>query len=771
MWGSRGSWLRFLAGVDGARVLQGRCLSYGEGITYWPVVELLVQLLGDDPRTALVDLGLDENAAAQTLALLRKEDVPTTTEETAWGVRKLLEAAALSTPLVVVLDDINWGEPAFLDLVEHIADLSRDAPILLLCMARPELLVHRAGWGGGKLNASTVLLEPLTQVETDQLIGNLLGDETLADGLRTRVRDGAEGNPLFVEEMLAMLSEGGNGEVVVPPTIQALLAARLDQLDPAERSVLERGAVEGQVFHLGAVQALDPDAQPARAALTSLVRKELIRPDRAQLAGEDAFRFRHLLIRDAAYEALPKSSRADLHERLAAWLEERGTDLVEADEIVGYHLEQAHRYRAELGPLPDSGLAARATAHLSAAGRYANEHGDITATVNLLGRALALTPDDDPAVGLRLEHAVTRMRAGDLPGAEEAAVEAAERAAAAGDRPGELRARLIALQLAVDPEGVVDATRVLLEEALPLFEALDDDTGLIAACDSIALIAEYGGHHGEAAAAMERALVHARRLGDRRVETRLRGTIIFGMHKGTAPVEEVLSRLDDEPRLDRLRPVRSALRAECLARLRRFDEARAAMSEARARIEELGLGYQKATWGIAMGIVETLSGDVPAAERELRSSCEQLEELGERWALSIASCLLALSLCELGRHDEAETWAQRGIEIGASDDVETQIPWRRAMTRVLAARGKHEEAERFAREAVELADQTDALINRADTRIDLAAVLETAGRTREAADRVRHALDLYERKGDLVSATRARARLGALLGLASSATP
>ena len=195
--------------------------------------------------------------------------------------------------------------------------------------------------------------------------------------------------------MVALLRESPGGAVAVPPTIQALLAARLDQLDPAERVVLERGSVEGRVFHRGAVQALSPDEAQLVGPLTALVRRELLRPDRPQFPGEDAFRFRHLLIRDAAYDALPKATRAELHERFATWIAERGADLVELDEIVGYHLERAYRYRVELGPADEAALALseRAAERLAAAGTKAAARGDMrAATVSLLARAVALLP-------------------------------------------------------------------------------------------------------------------------------------------------------------------------------------------------------------------------------------------------------------------------------------------------------------------------------------------------------------------------------------------
>src|SRR5881394_3877630 len=333
----------FLGSLEDATVVRGRCLPYGEGITYWPVVEVLKQL----PRAA--DLGLEPAAIGAIERLLGEEQASTSSEEIPWAVRKLLEAAAESSPVVAVFDDIHWAEPTFHDLLEHVAELSREAPLLLLCLARPELLDVRPNWGGGKLNATTILLEPLSSAESDELLERLLGEGPFDPDLKQRIREAAEGNPLFVEEMVALVEESGDGEVTVPGTIQALLAARLDQLEPAERGVLERGSIEGRVFHRGAVQALAPEETQVESRLTGLVRKELVRPDKAQLPGEDAYRFRHLLIRDAAYEALPKSTRGELHERFAAWLEEHGAGLVELDEIVGYHLEQAFRYREELG--------------------------------------------------------------------------------------------------------------------------------------------------------------------------------------------------------------------------------------------------------------------------------------------------------------------------------------------------------------------------------------------------------------------------------------
>ena len=265
-------------------------------------------------------------------------------------------------------DDIQWGEPAFLELIEQVTALSRDAPLLLCCMARSELLDLHPGWADGRLGAATIALQGLNRAETDTLIDHVAADAALPAALRVQIREAAEGNPLFVEEMIGLLRDAPDDDVSVPPTIQALLTARLDQLDPAERAIIQRGAIEGRVFHRGAVESLSPDEPRLETRLAALVRKDLVRPERAHLAGEDAYRFRHLLVRDVAYESLPKAARAELHERFAGWLDERASELAEPDEIVGYHLEQAHLYRVELRPVDDHArdLGRRASALLNA---------------------------------------------------------------------------------------------------------------------------------------------------------------------------------------------------------------------------------------------------------------------------------------------------------------------------------------------------------------------------------------------------------------------
>ena len=406
-----------LASID-ARVVRGRCLPYGAGITYWPVVEIVKQLdvLPTDPA-----------ATAAIRSLLGESDAGTAAEEIGWAFRKLLEEQA---PLVVVFDDIQWGEETFLDLIEHVALLASSAPLLLLCMARPELLDSRPTW------PVTIRLEPLDEADTESLIGTDVPQE-----MRERITAAAAGNPLFISEMLAMTEETDH-HVEVPPSLKALLAARLDQLDPAERRVLECGSVEGEVFHRGAVQALTPEEAQVTPRLAALVRRELIRSDRPQFSGEDGFRFRHLLIRDTAYGALPKSVRADLHQRFAAWLEHHGQSMVEHDEILGYHLEQAARYLDELGrPHPE--LAIAAGDHFGVAGERAFWRGDWRTAIGLLDRALALMRPYRFDLRLEVELA-DALYWTDVARAAVVAEAAAERAAAADDAVEAALARTVA---------------------------------------------------------------------------------------------------------------------------------------------------------------------------------------------------------------------------------------------------------------------------------------------------------------------------------------
>jgi class 3 adenylate cyclase/tetratricopeptide (TPR) repeat protein len=771
-----------------AQVLTGRCLPYGEGITFWPVLEVVKIATGlsegDGPEQATAKiasvLGDDEAAglAAERVAgLLGFAETATSSDEGLWGVRKLLESLARRKPLVVVFDDLNWAEATFLDLVEHVADWSRDAPILLVGMARPELLELRPGWAGGKRNVTTIFLEPLSDADCDALIHNLLGQAALETAVQAEIRDAAEGNPLFVEETVSMLIDDGllvrrNGgwnvagdlsPIRVPHTIQLLLASRLDQLEPGERLVLECAAVEGDVFHRGLVEALLPEDSARRVdeCLNGLIRKELIRPHRATFAGEDAFRFRHALIQEAAYHSVPKETRATLHEDCARWLSQKGS---EYDELVGFHLEQAVRHRLELGPLDEHGgeLGERASALLAAGGRRAHARGDLPAATSLLERAAALPSDGPARVELLLDLGRSHFEAGDFTRAEEVLRTASETAEAQGDRALVARALLERSHVSFSAERGASIADYLAEThaAIAALEEAGDDWGLARAWW---VVGEMGWLRCEFAAAEEaltRATVHAERVRAQRDLARARYYLALAAMDGPTPLEVALARcreLQEQATGDQV--VEAAIGytiAAGEAMRGRFDVARELAARSTAIYEELGLRFALAAWCLKPGQVELLARNPEAAERIFRPGYETLSAVGEKVNLSLIAAALAEAVHRQGRDEEAERLTVVSEETTSPEDIWSQVAWRSARANILARRGEAEEAERLAREAVDLISGTDALNMRAEAMLSLARALGAAGRPDEAASAVADALRLYEAKGNVASATAAR---------------
>ncbi len=720
-----------------ATIVRGRCLPYGEGITYWPVVEILKQL---------DVLPQDEVAASAIRSLLGESETPTSAEEIAWAVRKTLEHAAATRPVVVVFDDIQWGEQTLHDLIEHVALLSTGAPILLLCIARPELSEHNPDW------PVSVRLSPLDDDDVDALI-----PIEIAGDLRVRIARAAGGNPLYVTEMLAMADET-QGDVIVPPTLHALLAARLDQLEPMERRVLELASIEGEVFHRGAIQALAQGETPITPRLAALVRKQLILHDRSTVAGDDGFRFRHLLLRDAAYDGLPKASRADLHERYAGWLERSGADIVELDELLGYHLEQACRYRTELG-LPDDGIAVAAQRRLTTAGHRAVRRQDYAAAIELFGRVIALTPEDriDFSTEILLIDALYWKGAGDegLRRAEALT----ERGAEAGDDVARLSGEILSgyLRLTLEPVAGAGPLSALVERTLPALEAAGSDVGLFAAYQALAWAEFIRARLDPAFAAFENAAGYAARAG---LPQELLGWRALCVANGSTPNTRALQWFEvNEPRTGRDYWFRAA-HAITLTMMTRVDEGRAILADTRAELAERGGGITLATLtGIESAMVELLAGDPEAAVALAAEGCRLLEALDDVGFLSSAAATHAEALYDVGRIDDAAFWAERSAALGASDDAFSQVAWRTTHARVLATRGDLVEAEGVARKAVSIAEATDWLVGQGDAQLALADVLLMGGRRDEAAEALEEAIQRYERKGNLVSETRARTLL------------
>jgi class 3 adenylate cyclase/tetratricopeptide (TPR) repeat protein len=712
-----------------ARVVRGRCLPYGEGITYWPVVEVVKQLQS---------LPSDPVAAAAIRSLLGEPGVGTSGDEIAWAFRKLLEEQA---PLVVVFDDIQWGDEVFLDLVESTALLSAGAPLLLLCIARPELVEVRSTW------PATLRLEPLPAEQAEALIG-----DTVSGELRKRIAHAAGGNPLFITEMLAMAA--GKQEVEVPPTLKALLAARLDQLDDGERTVLERASVEGEIFHRRSVQALAPEETEVTTRLAALVRHQLVRPDRAQLAGDDGYRFRHLLIRDAAYDALPKAVRADLHVRFADWLDEHGDDLVELDEIVGYHLEQAAGYRAELG-YSDPEIANRAADRLAAAGRRASDRQDYRTGTALLSRAAELIRPYRLDVALELEAAWIEGEV-DAHAALEAVEALAERAEAAVDLSGAVLARAFALssRMHLGELSGVDQAAELCRAALPLEEERGDPRRLALLWEMLAAVANFRMQNDDHVQAAQQALRYRRHAGDSPLDVWIEWPLILGPR----PADEAMRMLDQ---LDALRPKEGGdlPRAALLAMLGRSDEAWPLAEARSSHLREIS-GNTLQDGHTYLWLIATIEGD---RERACRHNADMIEVLVPA-SPSVAAAfhsLQARELCYLGRLEEAESFLRQAQAVPPHASVRVMAPSAEAL--LLAARGELQQAEALARTAVERAEaETDNVWFQAWTWEDLATVLGRAGRTDEVREALERALAIWHRKGCLPCADRIRAEIDSL---------
>jgi tetratricopeptide (TPR) repeat protein len=710
-------------------------------------------------------------------------------EEGFWAVRRLFVSLAEARPLVAVLDDAHWAEETLLALIENVVRHTESVPILLLCATRPDLLERRPDWGESAAagRSTTVRLEPLDVAACDRLIAELLGEPEHGLEVRDHVAARAEGNPLFVEQMISMLIDDGRLEQVdgswvavgdldtvnVPPGIHALLAARLERLTSDERAVLGRAAVMGQVFYVGALEELAPPTLVGRvpSVLLELVRKELVRPCRSDFVDHEAFEFRHLLIRDAAYDSLSKESRTHLHERFADWLERMaGERLSEYAEIVGWHLEQAHRYLSELGSPGERGteLARRAADHLAAAGWTASARGDVYAGAKLRSRALALMPADAsrrPQLLGDLGDAL--LWSGRFEEAERALAEAIELADRAGDERTRVRSRLSQLRLRfqVDPDADYEELEAEGLRTAALCEANGDDFGAARAWRLVNW-ARYGlcqleGMREPAVRAYE----YDRRAKDPHYpQDDLIGVLVAATF-GPTPASEAL--VEGAEILERVRGHRGAeAYALCfLGQLRGMlgqrDAAREMILKGVADRQVLGdLPGAAMSRGEGLGyFVEMVRGDWQAAEQELRRAFDELSSMGDKSYLALTAGWLAHCLYALGRYDEADECAAVSENAAARSWVAAQASWRGARALLLARGGDVEQGEALAREAVGLALRTDRVDTQTEALMDLAEVLRVGGRDAEAVPIVADALRRYERKEVLPAAARARALL------------
>ena len=712
-----------------ARVLVGRCLPYGEGITFWPVREILPN-----------------------------ETFEGTREEIFWRIRKQLEAFAAERPLVVCFEDVHWGEPTFLDLVQYLKGWIPEGPVLLLCLARPELLENRPDWPRNEPEATALTLDPLSDEESAQLLELL----DAPDAARGRIAEAAEGNPLFVEQMTAMTADEG-ADVAVPPSIQAVLAARLDSLERDDGTVLQCAAVVGRDFSLRAVLELVP-AELRPAATTVLL-------------GFDA-KGAHPTPYGRGRRRLPFPSRA--HPRCRVRRDAQGLSFRAArearelarrrfateDVLVGYHLEQAVLLRRELGARDDEvrTLAMRAADALHGVGRRAHARGDAPAAASLLERSVALLSKDDPGrPALLVELADAQMRIGQFARTEEALDEATRAAVAAGDRRTEIRAtvgrRFVRVFMpSADPEPVLSDEAIIAE-----LERLHDDFGLARAWRVLSEADAGACRWAARADALERALSYAAQFPEQRHEANVIATLLVqALHFGPTPATQTVQRCrdllgDGDADLPLQAGIKATLGA-VLATQGELADARKTYAESAALHDDLGLRVRRAVGTIFAAEIEILGDDPAAAERELLHGYQTLEAMGTTLRAVVAA-YLADALWLQGRFEEAAYYAAVSAETADQSDIAAQTLERTTRARLLAARGETTEAETVAGEAVALAEPTDSLALQAAAALALADILAADGREEESRAHVERARDLYEIKQNVVAAGRLAARI------------
>jgi class 3 adenylate cyclase/tetratricopeptide (TPR) repeat protein len=768
-----------------ADVLSGACLSYGDGVTFWPLVEAVREAAGIDAdddravaRAKLAALG-GADIADRVGSAVGLSDDSYPVHEIFWAVRKLVQTLASERPLVLVLEDLHWAEPTLLDLVDAVAGGIEDAPVLVVAAGRPELAEARPEW----LQGRHISLRPLADVDSEQIVDHALGGAPIAAAARRRIIDAAAGNPLFVEQLVSMMIEGGllrqdrgTWELEdlpagwVPPTVHALLSARLDQLGPEEHAVIDPAAVIGFHFSRSALQELvaEPVRDDLDKHLTILSGKQLIR-----IVDDDTYRFDHVLIRESAYDGVLKRARASLHERFVVWADRvNGDRAVEFEEILGYHLEQAYRYLVELAPIDDHalGLGRDGGRRLAAAGRRALERGDMPAAARLLLRATALLPPLDPD-RLRLfpDLGDALIQIGSVAEAESLLEDAIAAAELAGDAAAAAVARIplmLVQRLSGDAgtwnERAMDAAR----EAIATCAEAGDAAGLSRAWRLVASVEGNACRLGAAVDALEQALEHARAAGDARQERR--GSTVYALLLAYGPtaVDDAIARCEEIA--DRVRGDRQAEAALLcvLGHLHAlhgdFDAARNAMRTSRALFDELGLRIDAAVSCIQASHVEFLAGDPQAAEAELRRGYEVLDGLGDHYWLPSVAGLLAQAMVAAGRLDEAKAMTRVAEQRARADDVDAQALWRCARAKVDARRGDAAGAEALVREALRLLAPTDAIVVQVTALADAADVLVLCGRPDSAASALEQALDLARAKQSPILISRLEDALHAL---------
>ena len=747
-----------------SQVLRGRCLPYGDGVTFWPIAEIVRSAAGINDEDPL-DVALAKIAEIARGVAGRTDDPTAVADRVAaaiglstaqfpgpelfWGIRKLLEAIASRRPLVAIVDDIHVAAPTFLELLDHLLDTVHGAPILLLTSARHELFETRAEWAEGH-EGEHIVLEPLSADEADSIVDQLLAG--LDGSVRDRILTAAEGNPLYVEQIASMLIETGavrlegdrwvattsSSEIAIPPTVEALVAARLDALGSEERRVIDPASVIG--LGLRGRRARPPRPRGRHAGGPGAARDA----DLQAVHPPDRRRGRLLPVRALGHQGFGLSKPAQADPRRAsravrrlgrpdqprAWPRDRVRGDPRLPPRTGVSLSDG----AGIGRRA-CGIGGRAAIKLSSAGRRAFARGDIPAAVNLLRRSIALLPATS---AFRLELMVDLGDANLQQGDFDAAANVLDETIAIADEAGQERyaVRAAVLKAAVDQfrvggEGGQSRAMEVATRSIAALERLEDAAGLARAWRLVMYAEGNQGHVDEASAAAARVIEYAGQAGDRRLASRSAPPIVAFLLHGPATVAAAVARCEELLDITQGDRKVEAVIVSTLAVLRamegRFDEARALYRRGQATLAELGTGIDAHSTSIDSARVERLAGDPRTAELELRRDYSALEAIGESYLRSTVAASLAEVLFLNGDLVGANAYSEITEQIADPDDVEPQVKWRMVRARVLAASDAAVSAVRLATEGVNLASATSDHLLRADALTDLGDVFLVVG--------------------------------------------
>jgi class 3 adenylate cyclase/tetratricopeptide (TPR) repeat protein len=709
----------FVAGVEGSTILVGRALPYGEGITYWPLAEMVKSAAGitdDDPmetaKQKLIECCGDESIAellGLASGVMEAVEGERGQPEIAWAAREFVDELADVQPLIMVFEDIHWAEEPLLELIDHLAQWVRERALMVICLARPELLDVRPGWGGGRVRSTAIELEPLAREESEQLAEALLADHDVASSVRARLLEKTEGNPLFVEETVRMfLEQGSEGGDRIPDSLQALIGARIDRLPAGEKVLLQRSSVIGRVFWAGAIDYLSPeyDGDELEDMLDDLLLRDFVtREQRSTITGESAYRFKHGLIREVAYGGLSKSGRAEYHTRFAEWLHQKADK--ELLEVRAYHLDHACSLYAELDGSPPEELAKMAAKALEGAGKRA-----LSRESNLSARKLLLRSAElEPTLRRRFLAARAAWQLGELPVVREEMGIVAEEASVEGDRGIQTRALTALSEVALSLDGELGRAKELADAALDVVEP-EDQEGRFSALDRRARVARWAGRLMEAEEYEEKALEAARAAGRKDYEARaalqLAGIHIVRMEEDKAgPLIDRALELAEESGSIVARASAAQSKGDLLRVHGQLEQAEGWLVKALDLYREAASSSGIAWSSRQLGRVAWETGRPEKAEKLLRESIRLLAPMQERGTLCESQRLLAQLLLEKGRVDEAEKYALAARETVSAEDITSRATTRVALAQVRAAQERDEEAEALFGEAVEILRGTE----------------------------------------------------------------